>query len=227
MNHLATLPVADARLPRSYEAAKVALAECQDMDECLTWADKAAALASYAKQAKDEELERMAQRIRARAVRRAGELLKQIDSQQGGDRKSTDYQKAPDRPLVSRTDAAREAGMTPHQQKQAVRIASIPEPEFEEQVERAEKPATLSQLAQQGIQRRDPPPSPQQWLQGRDPKMFNRALHFTALVTEYAAELAKSGATEILPHLDEGQRTKLRAALGRIDALHDQIATRI
>ena len=224
MTLLATLPVADARLPRSYEAAKVALTECQDMDECLTWADKAAALASYAKQAKDEDLERMAQRIRARAIRRAGELLKQIEPAATGPKPEL---KAPDRLQFGRSDAAREAGMTPHQQKQAIRIASVPEREFEEQVERAEKPATLSHLARQGIQRRDPPPQPQQWLQGRDPKMFNRALHFTALVTEYAAELAKSEASEILPHLDDGQRTKLRAALGRIDALHDLIATRI
>ena len=116
--------------------------------------------------------------------------------------------------------------MSKHQQVQAVRIASIPEDDFEAQVE-SPKPPTLTQLASQGIQRREPPPKPEQWLQGRDPKMFNRALHFTALVTEYAADLAKSGAVEILPHLDDGQRMKLRNALRQIDGIHDQIATRI
>lgn len=223
MNAPALIPVSTAQLPRTYEAAKRALSECSEVDECKDWADKAAALASYARQAEDDQLERMAQRIRARATRRAGELLKQIDAQ--GSR--TDLQPSVgDHTKLSQADAAREAGMSKHQQVQAVRIASIPEDDFEAQVE-SPKPPTLTQLAQQGIQRREPPPKPEQWLQGRDPKMFNRALHFTALVTEYAADLAKSGAVEILPHLDDGQRLKLRNALRQIDGIHDQIATRI
>jgi hypothetical protein len=41
--------------------------------------DKAAALASYAKQAGDDEMMKTAVRIRDRAIRRAGELLKQIE----------------------------------------------------------------------------------------------------------------------------------------------------
>ncbi len=45
-----------ARLPSSYEAAKRALAQCDAIDECKDWADKMAALASYARQAKDEDL---------------------------------------------------------------------------------------------------------------------------------------------------------------------------
>lgn len=223
MNVPALIPVSTAQLPRTYEAAKRALSECSEVDECKDWADKAAALASYARQAEDDQLERMAQRIRARAIRRAGELLKQIDAQ--GSR--TDLQPSVgDHTKFSQADAAREAGMSKHQQVQAVRIASIPEDDFEAQVE-SPKPPTLTQLAQQGIQRREAPPKPEQWLQGRDPKMFNRALHFTALVTEYAADLAKSGAVEILPHLDDGQRLKLRNALRQIDGIHDQIATRI
>lgn len=46
--------------------------------------DKAAALASYAKQADDDELEKHALRVRARAIRRCGELLQQIDKGRGG-----------------------------------------------------------------------------------------------------------------------------------------------
>ncbi len=42
-----------ARLPRSYEEAKKAIAECARLDECAEWADKAAAIASYARQADD------------------------------------------------------------------------------------------------------------------------------------------------------------------------------
>ena len=53
----------------------------------FAWADKAAALASYAKQSEDTTLEKAALRIRARAIRRAGELLKAIMPAKGGDRK--------------------------------------------------------------------------------------------------------------------------------------------
>ncbi len=52
-----------AQLPQTYQSAKTALAECASIDECQTWADKAAALASYAKQANDDELMKMAVRI--------------------------------------------------------------------------------------------------------------------------------------------------------------------
>ena len=77
-------PIGKARLPATYEGAKVALAECTRLDECQDWADKAEALASYAKQAQDDELRKMADRIQARAIRRCGELLQQIASASGG-----------------------------------------------------------------------------------------------------------------------------------------------
>ena len=70
MNQLA--PISHARIPQTYANAKSALYTCASIDECQEWADKAAALASYAKQAEDEELMKMAIRIRDRAIRRAG-----------------------------------------------------------------------------------------------------------------------------------------------------------
>lgn len=76
--------VRGAKLPAVYEQAKQALAECTRIDECKSWADKAQALASYAKQAKDDSLRKCADRIQARAIRRAGELLKQIEPSKGG-----------------------------------------------------------------------------------------------------------------------------------------------
>jgi len=96
---------------------------------------QAAALASYAKQAKDEELEKMARRIRARAIRRAGELLNAIEAQSG---KRTDVAPSGDAP--TRSQAAQDAGMSRDQQVQAVRVANVPETDFEQAVEGDDPP---------------------------------------------------------------------------------------
>ena len=122
MNLPANISVSRASLPQTYQNAQAALAECSQVDECKDWADKAAALASYARQSEDQELERMAQRIRARAIRRAGELLKQIEpapNHHGNSSGAGDYPS-------SRKEAASQAGMSPHQHKQALRVANIP-----------------------------------------------------------------------------------------------------
>src|SRR5262245_45047582 len=99
----ANLPaIATANLPRTYEAAKAALAECSKVDECREWADRAEALASYARQADDDALETLAVRIRARAIRRCGELLAAIAPAQGANQNIRGG--AP--PKVTRTSAA-------------------------------------------------------------------------------------------------------------------------
>ena len=69
----------------AYEAARAALAKCVKLDECKTWADKAAAMEVYARQARDRELEANAIEIRVRAERRLGELIK---AQEGNGRAS-------------------------------------------------------------------------------------------------------------------------------------------
>jgi hypothetical protein len=47
------IEIGSARFPATYEQAKAALASCQKIDECKDWANKAEALASYAKMAQD------------------------------------------------------------------------------------------------------------------------------------------------------------------------------
>lgn len=134
------LPVAaDAALPQRYEAARSAIAECERIDECKSWSDKAAALASYARQAKDDSLRVMSIRIQARAERRCGELLKQIEPARGHENGS-----AP-----TRSGAAKDAGLSEHQRKTALRIANVLPADFDRQVESA-KPPTVTQLADQG-----------------------------------------------------------------------------
>ena len=76
---LGYIPVARAPLPDNYEAAVDALRACAKHDECQAW-DPKEALASYARQAAEADaIRRMAIRIGARAIRRCGELLKEIE----------------------------------------------------------------------------------------------------------------------------------------------------
>jgi len=143
-----------ARLPAAYTQARAALAKCEHIDECKTWADKAAALASYAKQAKDESLHLHARRIQSRAIRRAGELLKAIEP--NPNRKAYGHTiKRADNPageVVGRTKAAALAGMGEGVATRAVQIASIPNDEFERAVE-SDTPPTLTVLAKRGTKK--------------------------------------------------------------------------
>lgn len=211
---------ANANLPRSYEAAKTALANCVSIDECKDWADKAQALASYAKQANDEELTRQTVRIRDRAIRRMGELLKQIEPSKGGRPPET---RVADHPSYSRQSVATSAGISPHQAKQAVRVANVPAAEFERQVE-SPKPPTVTALAEQG---KKTAPRPVIDLKGRDPDEFNLAMHYVG-GWEYAArDLAKLNHDGALAILTAPERDRLRKAINAIDALTDRTITRI
>ena len=85
---LENLPhVSKAKLQERYNAAKQALANCDCIDECKACAARMEALACDARQANDTVLEDLVMRIRAKAVQRCSELLKEIPSEQ---RKRTD-----------------------------------------------------------------------------------------------------------------------------------------
>lgn len=133
--------IAHARLPATYEQAKNALASCERLDECQDWANKAEALASYAKMADDDTLRALADRIQARAVRRMGDLLKEFDGR-------GDHMKKGDTPL-SRSDVAGRAGISIDQAKQAVRVANIPAEQFEAAID-SDNPPTVTALAEMG-----------------------------------------------------------------------------
>ena len=156
MNNLPSID--DVRLPDIYVNAKSALSECARIDECKDWSDKAQALASYAKQSHDDTLRKMAYRIQARAIRRCGELLKQLDAR-GAHRKSNGSGTS------SQRGAAENAGISKRQQVTAVRVANIPNEEFEAAVD-SPTPPTVTALAERGKKPRllD--------LGGRDPKEF-------------------------------------------------------
>jgi hypothetical protein len=152
-------------LPVSYVEAKKKLAACERVDECQSWADKAAALRSYGKQMKDQSLVVLAQKIQARAVQRGGELLLQVKADRVAKKdKGSKGGRAPSN--LSRKTAASDAGLSPHQAKTMVRVAKVPEEQFEQLVE-AGRPATVEQLAELGTNKRPkvkPAPYRNEWL---------------------------------------------------------------
>ena len=177
MNDAANTPVptlsnANAPLPQRYEAARAAIAECERIDECKDWSDKAAAMAVYARQAKDDGLRVMAVRIQARAERRCGELLRLLEARPGA---RTDLGPVPAlgsgasrqpqevAPFVTRTQAATSAGMSDRQRKTALRLAALPEESFNAHVE-SPRPPTITQLASLGTVARGPVNDRSPWM---------------------------------------------------------------
>jgi hypothetical protein len=135
-----------APLPALYRQAKAALAECDRIDEIKDYADKAAALAAYAAQRDDQELEDQVKRIRSRAFIRMGELLQEIDPSKGGRPPETG---APGHHSL-RKAAAAAAGLTEHQAKTAIRAANAPEVLKDRLDDPAATPPSVKQLARAG-----------------------------------------------------------------------------
>lgn len=214
----------DARLPVSYEAAQKALAECSRVDECKDWSDKAAALASYARQANDNTLHNLALRIQARAQRRMGELLKQIPSGQGANLTAAGRAGAVP---ICRESVARDAGLSDRQRKTALRVASVPEPAFTAAVE-SPQPPTVTALAAMGTSSR--PAAPERDVRPADPATESRAFGMLRDLAAFCAthdaagiaiacrdpDAARGHVEEIdrwldrfvtrLPHAEEGRR---------------------
>jgi hypothetical protein len=94
----------------------------------------------------DESMFKMATRIQARAVRRCGELLKEFEPAKNQHDASTAAG-------TSRKQAAEEAGLSKRQKDTALRVATVPEEEFEAQIE-SDAPPTVTALAEQGTQKK-------------------------------------------------------------------------
>jgi hypothetical protein len=137
-----------AKLPDVYTSAQKALSECYQIDECKGWSDKAIALASYARQANDTTLLRLARSIQKRAVRRQGELLREIEPAHGT---RTDLQ--PHIGAHTRSRVARDAGLSKHQKDTALSMAAVPEAAFSEALE-TRPDQTAAELAAEGVQHR-------------------------------------------------------------------------
>jgi len=212
------VPIGSAKLPATYEAAKVAITNCARIDECQEWANKAEALASYAKQADDDTLRQMADRIQARAIRRAGELLKQFDAR-------GDHRKKDGTVLSSATQMARSVGLSERQQKTAVRVANVPAETFEKAIE-SENPPTVTKLAEMGKQSRPASitPAPQY---PTPPRGFKQATHVIGVVREFAAFCAVTPPELVANGVMPSEVEEIRNLVGHIDGWLDRFVVNL
>jgi hypothetical protein len=232
----AHIRVSDARLPATYEQAKTALAACSRIDECQEWANKAEALASYARQADDDSLRKLADRIQARAVRRCGELLKQFDGRPQNAAKQMDGSDH----LISRAEAGSNAGMSERQIKTAVRVANVPADQFEKVVE-SETPATVTALAEMGKQSRPAPtvvpssePLPAATLPASAaaphvtaPPGFKQATHLIGVVQDFAAFCQTNDPVVVAGGLMKSEVQEVRSFVGVIDGWLDRFVVNL
>lgn len=184
-----------AQLPALYEAAKTALAQCATIDECRTWADRMAALASYGKQSEDEALMSHAMRIRARAIDRCGELLREIRPDKPGPKLGTVAGTE-----FGRMQAAAEAGLSKRKAITALRVNNVPREQFEAMVEAA-NPPTVTELARLGTRHRELVLPPH--LKGRHPADFQEATSLIGFLRRISQDVAKMDLDAAVRGLDE------------------------
>ena len=187
--------MATSALPTNYSAMKVAIAECDKVDECKEWADKAAALAAYHRMSRDKENAARCERIRARAVDRAGEF-------QG--KKQTGFRVSSSEEKTGSYAAGKAAGMTEKQIDEAIAVNKVPRDQFERQVE-SDNPPTVSELARQG---RKPSTA---HLKGRDPADYAAATPLLGLLRGFRRDAEKIDTDKALRGVDDAEMGKLRA----------------
>lgn len=106
-----------------YDAACLAIKAASEIDEVQSFISKAAAMQEYGRQINNLELQNRAALIRARAIYRLGELLKQTPRNDGWHRGT------PEEPRSPKT--LKEMGITKKQSATCQSFASVPESEVD------------------------------------------------------------------------------------------------
>jgi N6-adenosine-specific RNA methylase IME4 len=117
-----------------YEAARRALAEAHRVDEVTVIKDKAEALRLYARQRADNALETMAAEIKLRAIRRIGELSRELEKAEGF-KGNQHAEVVPTSGKNLKSQLLRDAGLSTSTAHRCEQIAEIPAKEFERYIE--------------------------------------------------------------------------------------------
>jgi len=205
--------IANANLPAVYQSAKDAMQRCADVDEVKDWRDKSEALVSYARQAQDETLEKLAVRIRARAIRRAGELMKVFQSPGGRPSKTT----SPKDGGFSQRQAAAAVGFSPRQELTARRVAEIPTDQFEAAIESDDPPRTIAQLANLGRKELSRP----------KPEGFAKATQAIGQLREFAEFCRKTDPETVASGIEGHEVAKVRTNVQTIDGWLDRLVVNL
>ena len=135
-----------------YEQARIALAECRDVDDLKDWRDKSEALRLYAKQANNTEMEQWAAEIKLRAQRRIGEISASLETQQGK------TQLLPTGGKKFKADALAEAGISTSTANRYEQLAAIPETVVEAYI--AESKQTSKPVSAKAVLAKSKPKAP-------------------------------------------------------------------
>ncbi len=106
----------------------------------------------------------------------------------------------------------------------AAEVAKMPVEEVEALVARG--PKAVKEKARE-VREHGVMPRPVIDHKGRDPLDFNRAMHFTGMLRDYARELASWDIDDLLPRLIEDDRTVVRDLIAKLDAAHSSIIERL
>jgi N6-adenosine-specific RNA methylase IME4 len=133
-------PAGDQALVK-YDAAVRALAEAKRVDEVKDIRDQWKAMLVYAQQAKDKRIIEYATAIKLRAERKAGQLLRELDKNQGAVKGKTGRK---GKPVLDTRPKLSELGISKTQSSYWQRLAGLDEAKFEAQVVAAQGKASRS-----------------------------------------------------------------------------------
>lgn len=131
----------------AYDQARAALEKAHRLDEVKDIADKAEAMRLYAKQARDPDMEIWLAEIRLRAMRRLGELSKQLEKAPSGPGRGR--KRLPDTGTPFKRETLKRVGISSAQAHRCEMIAKIPTKDFEvyiAQRARERKPVTVDDV---------------------------------------------------------------------------------
>lgn len=174
-----------------YEAARSALAEAKAVDEVKDLRDKSAAMAMYARQAKDTELIAWATEIKVRAERRMGEML--IEAGKTGHRATKG------KPVeMSQAATLSELGVTRSDSSRWQKLAEIPKEHFETAVAAAKDTAgevTTAHMLREAKKLAEPESRPRVAAKPErapEPPQNDRASELERRVTDLEDELSEA-----------------------------------